>query len=82
MEADHEEARSEQVSDAVDTIMETLRSHGYKPTLLIEDVEVHGGGPVPGWNPAQEHNFDKSCQVTESRVTEPGPQVGLPLKCF
>jgi transcriptional regulator with XRE-family HTH domain len=48
VEADQEEARSEQVNDAVNMIMETLRSHGYKPTLRIEDVEVHGGGPIPG----------------------------------
>jgi hypothetical protein len=50
VEADQEEARAEQVNDAVDTIMETLHSYGYKPTLRIEDVEVQGGGPVPGWN--------------------------------
>ena len=48
VEADQEEARSEQVNDAVNMIMETLRSHGYKPALCIEDVEVHGGGPIPG----------------------------------
>lgn len=48
VEADQEEGHSEQVNDAVDMIMESLRSHGYKPTLRIEDVEVHGGGPIPG----------------------------------
>jgi uncharacterized protein (UPF0297 family) len=56
VQADQEEARAEQVNDAVNTIMEALRSHGYKPVLRIVDVEVHGGGQVPGWNPAQQHN--------------------------
>jgi len=48
VEADQEETRSEQVNDSVDMIMDTLRGHGYKPALRIEDVEVHGGGPVSG----------------------------------
>jgi hypothetical protein len=47
VEADQEEDRAEQVNDAVDVIMEALRSHGYKPALRIEDVEVHGPGPGP-----------------------------------
>jgi hypothetical protein len=42
VEADQDAARSEQVNDAVNTIMATLRSNGYKPTLRIEDVEVDG----------------------------------------
>jgi hypothetical protein len=56
VEADQEEARSEQVNDAVNMIMEALRGHGYKPALRVKDVEVHGDGPVPGGNPAQENN--------------------------
>lgn len=46
VEADQDAVRSEQVNDAVNTIMDALRSNGYKPTLRIEDVEVDGG-PVP-----------------------------------
>ena len=42
VEADQEEARSEQVNDAVNTIMDALRSNGYDPALRIEDVQVHG----------------------------------------
>ena len=42
VEADQEEARSEQVNDAVNTIMDALRSNGYQPALRIEDVHVHG----------------------------------------
>lgn len=42
VEADQEAARSEQVNDAVNKILDTLRNNGYKPTLRIEDVEVHG----------------------------------------
>lgn len=47
VEADQDAGRSEQVNDAVNTILDALRSNGYKPTLRIEDVEVDGGGPVP-----------------------------------
>jgi transcriptional regulator with XRE-family HTH domain len=46
VEADQDAVRSEHVNDAVNTIMDALRSNGYKPTLRIEDVEVDGG-PVP-----------------------------------
>lgn len=42
VEADQEAARSEQVSDAVNKILDALRSDGYDPALRIEDVEVHG----------------------------------------
>ena len=42
VEADQEEARSEQVNDAVNTIMDALRSNGYDPAVRIEDVQVHG----------------------------------------
>ena len=47
VEADQDAGRSEQVNNAVNTILDALRSNGYKPTLRIEDVEVDGGGPVP-----------------------------------
>jgi transcriptional regulator with XRE-family HTH domain len=47
VEIDQESARSEQVDDAVNKILDALRSNGYKPTLRIEDVEIDGGGPVP-----------------------------------
>jgi transcriptional regulator with XRE-family HTH domain len=42
VEADQEAARSEQVNDAVNKILEALRSNGYEPALRIEDVEIHG----------------------------------------
>jgi transcriptional regulator with XRE-family HTH domain len=47
VEAEQDAARSEQVNDEVNKILDALRSNGYKPTLHIEDVEVDGGGPVP-----------------------------------
>jgi transcriptional regulator with XRE-family HTH domain len=47
VKADQDAARSEQVNDAVNKILDALRSNGHKPTLRIEDVEVDGGGPVP-----------------------------------
>lgn len=50
-EAEHDAVRSEQVSDEVDKILDALRSNGYKPVLRIEDVESHGGGPLPAWTP-------------------------------
>jgi hypothetical protein len=53
VEADQKAVRSEQVNDTVNKILDALRSNGYKPALRIEDVEVHGGGPVPGRAPAQ-----------------------------
>ncbi len=42
MEADQEAGRSEQVNNAVNKILDALRSNGYEPALRIEDVEVHG----------------------------------------
>jgi transcriptional regulator with XRE-family HTH domain len=42
VEADQEAARSEQVNDSVNKILDALRSNGYEPALRIEDVEVHG----------------------------------------
>src|SRR5262245_19140910 len=42
VEADQEAARSEQVNDAVNKVLEALRSNGYEPALRIEDVEIHG----------------------------------------
>ena len=36
MEADQEAVRSEQVNDAVNKIVDALRSNGYKPALRIE----------------------------------------------
>jgi hypothetical protein len=47
VEADQDAARSEQVNDAVNKILDALRGNGYRPTLRIEDVEVDGDGPVP-----------------------------------
>jgi transcriptional regulator with XRE-family HTH domain len=47
VEAEQDAARSEQVNDEVNKIVDALRSNGYMPTLRIEDVEVDGGGPVP-----------------------------------
>jgi hypothetical protein len=38
----HEAARSEQVNDAGNKILDALRSNGYEPALRIEDVEIHG----------------------------------------
>jgi transcriptional regulator with XRE-family HTH domain len=43
VEADQEATRSEQVNDAVNKILDALRSNGYLPVLRIEDVEVDGG---------------------------------------
>lgn len=42
VETDQEAARSEQVNDTVNKILDALRSNGYEPALRIEDVEVHG----------------------------------------
>ena len=42
VETDQEADRSEQVNDAVNKILDALRSNGYEPALRIEDVEVHG----------------------------------------
>jgi transcriptional regulator with XRE-family HTH domain len=39
---EQEAARSEQVNDAVNKILDALRSSGYEPALRIEDVEIHG----------------------------------------
>ena len=41
VEIDQEAAHSEQVNDAVDKILDVLRSNGYEPALRIEDVEIH-----------------------------------------
>jgi hypothetical protein len=40
VEADQKDARSEQVNDTVNKILDALRS--YEPALRIEDVEFHG----------------------------------------
>jgi hypothetical protein len=42
VETDQEAARSEEVNDVVNKILDALRSNGYEPALRIEDVEVHG----------------------------------------
>jgi transcriptional regulator with XRE-family HTH domain len=47
VEADQEAARSEQVNDEINKILDALRSNGYQPVLRIEDVEVEGGGDPP-----------------------------------
>jgi hypothetical protein len=47
VEADQEAARSEQVNDEINKILDALRSNGYRPILRIEDVEVEGGGHPP-----------------------------------
>jgi uncharacterized protein YggE len=41
VETDQEAERSEQVNNAVNKILDALRSNGYEPALRIEDVEVH-----------------------------------------
>ncbi len=46
VEAEQDAARSEQVNDEINKILDALRSSGYRPTLRIEDVEVDGG-PAP-----------------------------------
>ena len=38
VEIEPEAARSEQVNDAVNKILDVLRSNGYEPVLRIEDV--------------------------------------------
>ena len=38
VEIEQEAARSEQVNDAVNKILDVLRSNGYEPVLRIEDV--------------------------------------------
>ncbi len=42
VEIDQAAARSEQVNDAVNKILDALRSNGYETGLRIEDVEIHG----------------------------------------
>jgi hypothetical protein len=42
VEADQEAGRSEQVNNAVNKILDALRSNGYEPALRVEDVEIHG----------------------------------------
>jgi len=41
VEIEQEAARSEQVNDAVDKILDVLRSNGCELALRIEDVEIH-----------------------------------------
>ena len=53
IEADQEEAQSQQVEDAVGKVLDALRTAGYKPALRIEDIEYEGGGPLPVSSPAQ-----------------------------
>jgi len=53
VETDQEAARSEQVNDPVNKILDVLRSNGYESALRIEDVTVIGGRPVHVWTPAQ-----------------------------
>jgi transcriptional regulator with XRE-family HTH domain len=53
VEADQEAERSEQVNDEINKILDALRSNGYRPTLRIEDVEVHGGGHPSALTSAQ-----------------------------
>jgi hypothetical protein len=38
VEIEQEAARSEQINDAVNKILDVLRSNGYEPVLRIEDV--------------------------------------------
>jgi transcriptional regulator with XRE-family HTH domain len=67
VETDEEAARSEQVNDAVNKILDALRSNGYEPALRIEDVEVHGG-PGPVRTPAQ------SVDATDTNAEDPRRQ--------
>ena len=46
VEADQDAARSEQVNDAINKILDALRGNGCKQTLRIKDVEIDGG-PAP-----------------------------------
>lgn len=48
VEADQEAERSEQVNDAVEKILNALRSNGYERALRIEDVKMFGVEPGPG----------------------------------
>lgn len=49
----HEAARSEELNDAVVKVLGALRANGYEPVLRIEDIEYHGGGPLPAWTPGE-----------------------------
>jgi transcriptional regulator with XRE-family HTH domain len=51
VEAYQEGAREEQVNDELRKVLGALRAAGYEPALRIDDVEVHGGGPVRAWTP-------------------------------
>ena len=53
IETDQEDAQAQQVDDAVDKVLEALRTVGYEPALRIEDVEYEGGEPLPVRTPAQ-----------------------------
>ena len=48
VEAAHEATRSEQLDNAVVKVLDALRTAGYEPTLHIEDITYHGGGPSRG----------------------------------
>ena len=54
VETSHETARSEQLNDEVNKILEALRSNGYDPALRIEDIEYHEGRPLPAWPPEED----------------------------
>jgi transcriptional regulator with XRE-family HTH domain len=53
VETYQEDAQAEHVSDEVGKVLGALRAVGYEPSLRIEDVEITGGGPLPGRAPAQ-----------------------------
>jgi transcriptional regulator with XRE-family HTH domain len=53
VETEHDGARSEQVNDELNKILDSLRSNGYEPVLRVEDVKSGGGGPLPAWTPEE-----------------------------
>ena len=68
VETDQEAARSEQVNDAVNKILDALRNSGYEPALRIEDVTISGGEPGPGGT------RPLSADTTDAGAEDPGRQ--------
>jgi hypothetical protein len=53
IEVRHEGELGDYRFDEVNKLMGALRTSGYEPNLRIEDVTVHGGGPLPAWTPGE-----------------------------
>jgi len=70
VEARHDEGRSEQVNDEVNKIIDALRSNGYEPSLRIEDITTHEGGPLTAWTP-DEDNRPKEAWLCQSDLAPP-----------